>query len=397
MQTLLFLSFFFLSLLPILTLSKSTIEPCSGSSASSCPSLLSYTLSTDLKVSELAALFQTDPYSLLAANSFNSASVNQILPAGLFLSIPTTCACSDGIRKSVSTRYVTRPSDTLTSIAENVYGGLTSAAQIRDANAIDGDNGLDVGQTLVIPLHCTCFNSSDNSMPAVYLSYVVKDGDSVPAIASRYQTTVTDLTNVNSMGSPQVLPGDILSIPLPACASNFPSFTSDYGLTVANGTYAITAGHCVQCSCGPGNLNLYCEPASLGTSCSNMQCNGANLMLGNYSAQPTAGGCSVTACNYGGFVNGTVITVLSTSIQPQCPGPHQFPPLVSIPNSPTHELPPSEAPLAGGILNRPGPSTPGSIAMSPQGGTAGAAPDFVICGFSRVLHVILVWVFVLVV
>ena len=39
-----------------------------------------------------------------------------------------------------------------------------------------------------------------------------------------------------------------------ACASSFPVYTSDAGLSVANGTYAITANRCVQCSCGPGNL-----------------------------------------------------------------------------------------------------------------------------------------------
>jgi hypothetical protein len=39
-----------------------------------------------------------------------------------------------------------------------------------------------------------------------------------------------------------------------ACASSFPSYTSDVGLTVANGTYAITANRCVQCSCGPDNM-----------------------------------------------------------------------------------------------------------------------------------------------
>lgn len=39
-----------------------------------------------------------------------------------------------------------------------------------------------------------------------------------------------------------------------ACASMFPNSASDYGMIVANGTYAITASHCVQCSCGPGNL-----------------------------------------------------------------------------------------------------------------------------------------------
>lgn len=39
-----------------------------------------------------------------------------------------------------------------------------------------------------------------------------------------------------------------------ACASDFLKYASDRGLLVPNGSYAITAGHCVQCSCGPRNL-----------------------------------------------------------------------------------------------------------------------------------------------
>lgn len=44
------------------------------------------------------------------------------------------------------------------------------------------------------------------------------------------------------------------SLTVAACASSFPAFASDAGLAVANGTYAVTANRCVQCSCGPGNL-----------------------------------------------------------------------------------------------------------------------------------------------
>lgn len=109
MQPFLFLLSF--TILFPLALSKSTIEPCAASPTTStdpCPSLLSYSLYTDLKVAELAALFQTDPFALLAANSFDPSqpnAPNRILPSGLAVRIPTTCSCSDGIRKSVSTRY----------------------------------------------------------------------------------------------------------------------------------------------------------------------------------------------------------------------------------------------------------------------------------------------------
>ncbi|CAL9091728.1 unnamed protein product [Musa textilis] len=376
--------FFFCFLLPFSLLAgtaiaKSTIEPCTGTD--SCPALLGYRLYADLKVSEVAALFQPDPVALLAANSidFSVPDVeNRILPSGLFLRVPAACSCSGGIRRSLSTRYTVRPADTLASIAASVYGGLASPDQIQEANNIQDPSALDAGRTLVIPLPCTCFNSTDNFLPAVYLSYVVRQGDSVPAVAARYSTTVTDIMNVNNMGSLSVQQGDILAIPLPACASMFPKYASDYGLIVANGTYAITASHCVQCSCGPGNLNLYCTPASLAVSCSSMQCSNSSLMLGNYTSQQTAAGCSVTSCNYGGFVNGSIVTRLSTSLQPRCPGQHQFPPVILPPTTVLHDsfLAPSPSPAeAGGTITTPRSSVPGTLTLpgvSPAFGPTGS-------------------------
>lgn len=120
----------------------------------------------------------------------------------------------DGIRKSVSTRYKTRPSDTLSTIADYVYSGLVSADQIREANSISDPSVLDVGQILLVPLPCTCFNGTDNSLPAIYMSYVVQPMDTLAGIAARYTTTLTDLMNVNAMGSTAIKAGDILAVPL---------------------------------------------------------------------------------------------------------------------------------------------------------------------------------------
>ncbi|PQM37529.1 lysM domain-containing GPI-anchored protein 1 [Prunus yedoensis var. nudiflora] len=272
-KTHIFLSLLVFTNVALLVTSKSTIEPCANSD--SCNALLGYTVYTELKVSEVASLFQIDPIALLTANAIDISYPdveNHILPSQLFLKIPIVCSCVDGIRKSVSTHYKTRPSDTLASIADSIYSGLVSADQIREANSISDPSVLDVGQTLVVPLPCTCFNGTDNSLPAIYLSYVVTPVDTLAWIAARYSTTLTDLMNVNAMGSAAIKAGDILAIPLPACASNFPRYAADYGLIVPNGSYAITASHCLQCSCGPGNLNLYCQPASLAVSCSSMQC-----------------------------------------------------------------------------------------------------------------------------
>ena len=67
---------------------------------------------------------------------------------------------------------------------------------------------------LVVPLPCTCFNGTDNNLPAIYMSYVVKLVDTLAGIATRYSTTITDLMTVNSMGGPAISDGDILAVPL---------------------------------------------------------------------------------------------------------------------------------------------------------------------------------------
>ncbi|GLT47099.1 hypothetical protein SLA2020_208180 [Shorea laevis] len=376
-----FASYTFLILLFIVNAahvtSKSTIEPCSNSD--SCNSLLGYTLYTDLKVAEVASLFQVDPISVLTANAIDISYPdveNHILPSQLFLKIPISCSCVDGIRKSVSTHYKTRPQDTLSSIADSIYGGLVSADQLREANSIQDPSVLDVGQSLMVPLPCTCFNGTDNSLPAIYLSYVVKPVDTLTGIASRYFTTITDLMNVNAMGSTAITAGDILAVPLSACASNFPKYASDFGLIVPNGSYAITASHCLQCSCGPGNRNLYCMPASLAVSCSSMQCKNSNLMVGNVTVQQSGGGCNVTSCNYGGYVNGTISTWLSTSLQPRCPGSQQFPPLVAPPTTVTRdsEYAPAPAPQLDGAGTATIPKTTAPVSGSLPGFPPASGP-----------------------
>ncbi|KAL6962139.1 LysM domain-containing GPI-anchored protein 1, partial [Sarracenia purpurea var. burkii] len=209
--------FFFTVIFPNVGLvaSKSTIEPCSNSD--SCNAFLGYTLYTDLKVSEVAALFQIDPISLLTANAVDISFPdveNHILPSQLFLKIPIACSCADGIRKSVATRYKTRPADTLAAIADSIYGGLVSADQIKEANSIPDPSVLDVGMNLVVPLPCTCFNGTDNFLPATYMSYVVQPVDTFAGIAARYSTTTTDLLTVNALESTDIEAGDILAVPL---------------------------------------------------------------------------------------------------------------------------------------------------------------------------------------
>ncbi|KAF5954956.1 hypothetical protein HYC85_007812 [Camellia sinensis] len=361
--------FFYISSNVGLVTSKSTIEPCSNSN--SCNALLGYTLYTDLKVSEVASLFQIDPISLLTSNSIDISYPdvdNHILPSQLFLKIPILCSCLDGIRKSLSTHYKTRPSDTLSSIADTIYAGLVSSDQIKDANSISDPSLLDVGQTLVVPLPCTCFNGTDNSLPAIYMSYVVQSLDTMAGIASRYSTTITDLMTVNSLGSVAIDAGDILAIPFSACASNYPRYASDFGLSVPNGSYAITASHCVQCSCVYTACQLHWR--YLVRACNAETLISCLEMLRGNRALPAA---MLLQCSYGGYVNGTIITMLSTSLEPRCPGPQQFPPLIAPPSSVSREslFAPAPAPSQSGGATA---TSPASSVVPSSGAVLGLPP-----------------------
>lgn len=124
---------------------------------------------------------------------------------------------------------------------------MVSADQLREANDIQDPDVLDVGVNLLVPLPCTCFNGTDNSLPAVYLSYVVKDVDTLAGIAARYRTTLTDLMNVNAMGSTAVKAGDILAVPLPGTYSIF-SFFGFMAICVADAEFELYCKICERLS-----------------------------------------------------------------------------------------------------------------------------------------------------
>ncbi|KAH9307075.1 hypothetical protein KI387_011479, partial [Taxus chinensis] len=332
--------------------------PCSGSAP--CNALVGYILPADLKISEMATRFQVDPLALLGANGFDpsvSTAQTQVLPAKSMIKVPITCNCVDGIRKSVSTVYKVQPMDTLYSIAESVFGGLVTWDQIKDANKLTDQGLTDVGQSLVIPLLCSCFNGTDNDLPAVYMSYAVGDEDSLVSIGREFLITVTDLMGVNSLKSPLIEAGDIVSIPLTACSSSNLNLSSDIGLVVANGSYAITANSCVQCNCGPNDMDLHCVPFTLATSCPSRQCNGSNLLIGDAIEQHTSAGCNVTSCSYSGFLNGTIVSHLKNFLQPQCLGKHLEPVYTRPPTLP-----------ASTTQNSTIPKSPSSV-MSPPSDT----------------------------
>ena len=113
------------------------------------------------------------------------------------------CVIGDNNQENGYLSYVVKSGDTLYAIASR-YG--TTVDAIKRLNNLSG-NTLSVGQVLKIP------SSNNGGNTENYVSYVVKSGDTLYAIASRYGTTVDAIKNFNNLTSNTLSIGQVLNIP----------------------------------------------------------------------------------------------------------------------------------------------------------------------------------------
>lgn len=99
--------------------------------------------------------------------------------------------------------YIVKSGDTLYSIASK-YG--ISVNTLKNYNNLT-TNVLGIGQKLNIPV----INEQPSSN---YLDYVVKKGDSLYSIASKYNTSVSDIMKVNNLNTSLLNIGTVLKIPV---------------------------------------------------------------------------------------------------------------------------------------------------------------------------------------
>lgn len=99
--------------------------------------------------------------------------------------------------------YIVKSGDTLYSIASK-YG--ISVNTLKNYNNLT-TNVLSIGQKLNIPV--TSEKPSSN-----YLDYVVKKGDSLYSIASKYNTSVSDIMKINNLNTSLLNIGMVLKIPV---------------------------------------------------------------------------------------------------------------------------------------------------------------------------------------
>lgn len=141
-------------------------------------------------LSVLAERFNTTIAEIKSLNNLTS----DVIRIGQTLKIPTSTTNEKYID------YVVSSGDTLYAIAVRYD---TSVATLKSINNLTS-NILQIGQVLKIPI-----TSGTN-----YINYTVKSGDTLYAIASRYNTTVNEIKQLNNLSSNFLSVGQTLKIPV---------------------------------------------------------------------------------------------------------------------------------------------------------------------------------------
>ena len=137
--------------------------------------------------------------------------------------------------------YTVAKNDSLWAIAKKQ--GVTVKA-LTAANNLKPDATLRLGQKLIIPGKASATAAATSGASTQTLTYTVKAGDSLDAIARRAGTTKTAIKSLNKLKSDTVRAGQTLTLPAGANAST--AFVSEAGATSAHTgasmTHVIKAG-----------------------------------------------------------------------------------------------------------------------------------------------------------
>ena len=144
----------------------------------------------------IANRFGTTVAELKALNNLNTNA----LQVGQVLKLPTT---NTSTGNNNGNTYTVKSGDSLWSIA-NRFG--TTVDTLRTINNLS-TNTLQVGQVLKLPTTNTSTGNNNGN------TYTVKSGDSLWSIARKYDTTVSELQNLNNLTSTTLQVGQVLQLP----------------------------------------------------------------------------------------------------------------------------------------------------------------------------------------
>ncbi|KAI4995253.1 hypothetical protein ZWY2020_035156 [Hordeum vulgare] len=280
-----------------------------------CNSAIGYRVPNATTYGALLARFNTTTLAgLLGANRLPLAtSPKRRVAAMATVVIPFTCLCAgNGVGQSNHAPvYTVQPQDGLDAIARNSFDAVVTYQEIATANKIADVDLIKVGQKLWIPLPCSC--DPVGGADVFHLAHIVNGGETTSGIAATFGVTEDTLLKLNNIADPKSLKKDqVLDVPLPVCSSSISNNSADHNLRLPNGTYALTAQDCIQCSCSSNTFQLDCTLQGKKGCPAVPPCNGG-LKLGDTSGA----GCDSTMCAYSGYSNGSSFSIQTTLFKNQ--------------------------------------------------------------------------------
>lgn len=189
---------------------------CNSANNSRCGALIGYSHTNGTTLGHIQTLFNVKKLvDILGANNLPSNTTkSHVVEANEVVKVPFPCRCSNrtGLSDGVPL-YKIKKGDTLYDIATTTFGGLVKYPQITAANKLPDENNITTGDTLYIPLPCSC-DVVDGSR-VVHFAHLVVPQSTVEGIAEQFGTTEQILLNLNGISDPKTLQaGQILDVPL---------------------------------------------------------------------------------------------------------------------------------------------------------------------------------------
>ncbi|XAR55348.1 Non-specific serine/threonine protein kinase [Bertholletia excelsa] len=201
--------------------------------------------------STLTYISNVSGVSIDKLKSYNNIQAADFIQDGSRLNIPFSCGCISGEFLGHMFNYHVNSGDTYEKVANSSYANLTTVALLRQFNSYDPNRIPDTA-TLNVTVNCSCGNSSVSKVCGLFITYPLRQGETLGTIAAKNNLTADLLQRYNptanfSAGSGLVyIPGkDINGSYRPLESSSALSSGAIAGISIAGVVGALLLAVCI--------------------------------------------------------------------------------------------------------------------------------------------------------